>query len=486
VEVSPSIRDRVSKSAYDAVIVGAGPNGLSAAAMLAGRGASVLVLEAGSTAGGGCRTAELTVPGLKHDICSAIHPLGLGSPFLRTLPLEKHGLEWVQPDIPLAHPFDDAPPALLHRSIEETAETLGSDSRRYKKLIAPLTPDWDELCAALLNPLKMARYPFGLARFGLPALLSSRSLTDFAFEGGRAKAFISGLAAHSFLPLDKPITAAYGLVLAITGHAVGWPVARGGSQSIADALVSYIRSAGGEVVVDALVRDVDELPEAKVVLCDVAPLRFAEIAKRTLPEAYRRKLLAYRYGPATFKIDWAIDGPVPWKDAECARAGTVHLGPTRADIVNSERSIWQGAVSQAPFVLVAQQSLFDRTRIPEDRPNVQALWAYCHVPSGYTVDCTEIIEAQIERFAPGFRDRILARHTYSPAEFERYNANYVGGDINGGVLDFAQLIARPVLRTIPYATPVPGLYLCSASTPPGGGVHGMCGYYAALAALRDL
>ena len=444
-----------------------------------------MVVEAASSVGGGCRTAELTVPGLRHDVCSAIHPLGIGSPFFRTLPLHEHGLEWIHPDIPLAHPFDDGPPALLHRSIDETASTLGDDADRYRRLIAPLTPDWDEFCAALINPLKLAQYPLGLARFGLPSLLSSRYISDVAFKGGRAKAFFAGMAAHSFLPLEAPITSAFGLVLAILGHAVGWPVARGGSQSIADALVSYIRSCGGEVLTDARVDDLSDLPESKTILCDVSPKQFADMSKDRLPSAYLKKLLAYRYGPGVFKVDWALDGPVPWKSADCSLAGTVHLGPTRADITRSERSTWNGEVSTSPFVLLAQQSVFDPSRMPKGS-DTQAVWAYCHVPSGYDGDCTDLIESQIERFAPGFRDRIIQRSTLGPAGFQEYNANYIGGDINGGVLDLAQLLARPVLRAIPYATPVRGLYLCSASTPPGGGVHGMCGYYAALAALRDL
>ena len=482
--MNASIRDRAQQSHYDAVVVGSGPNGLAAAAMLSKRGASVLVVEAASTIGGGCRTAELTVPGLKHDVCAAIHPLGLGSPFFRTLPLEDHGLEWVQPEISLAHPFDDAPPVLLHRSIDETADTLGVDADRYRRLIAPLTPDWDEFCAALINPLNLAKYPLGLARFGIPSLLSSRFITDAVFRGGRAKAFFSGCAAHSFLPLDAPITASFGLVLAILGHAVGWPVAKGGSQSIPNALASYIRSCGGEILTEARVDNLDELPESTVILCDISPRQLVDLANSRLPDGYRRQLLAYRYGPGAFKIDWALDAPVPWKDPDCSRAGTVHLGPTRADITRSEKSTWHGAVSTSPFVLLGQQSTCDPSRRPND--NIHALWGYCHVPNGFEGDCTELVEAHIERFAPGFRNHIIARNTMGPAAFQAYNANYIGGDINGGVLDLSQFIARPTLRGIPYATPVRGLYLCSASTPPGGGVHGMCGYYAALAALRDL
>jgi len=477
----PTIRDRASRSAFDAIVIGAGPNGLAAAVYLAQKGCSVLALEARDTPGGGTRSAELTLPGFTHDICSAIHPLGYGSPFFRTLPLEKHGLEWIQPSAPLAHPFDDGTAALLERSIEETGETLGDDSRRYRRFMEPLIPDWDTLCAALLHPLRLAKYPLAWAKFDLWAARSARGLSDAAFKGPRARALFAGAAAHSMLPLEQSPSAAIGLVLMIAGHAVGWPLPRGGSQSIANSLCAYFASLGGELLTRAPVSSLDELPEAKIILCDISPKQLLAIAGEKLPLSYTRKLERYEYGPGVFKLDYALDGPIPWKATECARAGTVHLGGARAEIAASERAVWDGVPPESPYVLVAQQSLFDATRAPAGKHTV---WAYCHVPNGCTFDMSERIEAQVERFAPGFRDRILARHSFSPKKLEEYNANYIGGDINGGTEGWRQLFARPVLRAIPYATPVKGLFLCSASTPPGGGVHGMCGYYAALAALN--
>jgi len=470
-------------SEYDAVIVGSGPNGLAAAIKLAQAGLSVVILEAGTTPGGGCRSGELTLPGFTHDICSAIHPLGYGSPFFRTLPLEKHGLEWVQPTAALAHPFDDGPPALLYQSVEATAATLGADKDNYQKLMEPLVPDWEELCLALREPLRIARYPVGLARFGLKAMQSARSLTETAFQGGRARGFFSGMAAHSMLPLEQSPSAAFGLALGIAGHAVGWPFPVGGSQKLIDALVAYLQTLGGEVVTGVNVQSLDELPPSRLTLCDITPRRLVQIAGTRLLDGYRTRLKHYRYGMGAFKMDWALADPIPWKSPEVARAGTVHLGGTRAEISASERAAWGGKISDMPFVLLAQQSLFDPTRAPEGKHTV---WGYCHVPHGSTADMTKRIEAQIERFAPGFRDLILARHTLPPAALERYNANYIGGDINGGIQDWRQLFTRPVARWTPWSTPVPGLFLCSASTPPGGGVHGMCGYYAALAALSQL
>ncbi len=467
--------------AYDAVVVGAGPNGLAAAVRVAQAGRSVLVLEAEATPGGACRSGELTLPGFTHDLGSAVHPLGLGSPFFRTLPLDRHGLEWVQPPAPLAHPFDDGPAALLERSVAETSRTLGPDAARYERLMAGLVPDWDTLCAALREPLRMARSPLGLARFGLKAVRSARGLSDTAFEGSRARALFAGCAAHSFLPLEQSPSAAFGLVLAIAGHAVGWPIPRGGAQAITSALVSYLKSLGGEVVCDHPVTGLDQLPRARAVFCDITPRQLVALAGDRLPSGYRRRMEAYRYGPAAFKLDYALDGPIPWKDARCARAGTVHLGATRAEIAASERAVWRGEVSEAPYVLLSQPTLFDPTRAPAGR---HVVWAYCHVPNGYTGDMTTAIEAQIERFAPGFRDLVLARRVSTPAVLNSWNANLVGGDINGGAMDWAQLFLRPVPRVLPWATPVPGLYLCSSSTPPGGGVHGMGGFYAAEVALR--
>jgi len=471
---------RSSKIMYDAVIIGSGPNGLAAAIRFAQEGYSVLVLEAKDTPGGGCRTKELTLPGFQHDVCSAIHPLGYGSPFFRTLPLERYGLEWIQPEAALAHPFDNGPPALLYQSVEATAATLGADSKNYRRLMEPLVPNWDQAARALREPWRLAGHPIGLARFGLKAMLSSRALTEGAFSGGRARGFFSGMAAHSMLPLEQSPSAAFGLALGIAGHAVGWPFPRGGSQRITDALVAHLRTLGGEVVTGHEVKSLDELPPSRVVFGDITPRQLIQLGGDRLPEGYRRRLRRYRYGMGAFKLDWALDGPIPWKSPAVAKAGTVHLGGTRAEISHSEWAAAQGEIADLPYVLLAQQSVFDPTRAPDGK---HTAWGYCHVPNGCTVDMTNRIEAQIERFAPGFRDLILARHVMGPREMERYNANYIGGDINGGVQDWRQLFTRPMARWTPWSTPVPGLYLCSSSTPPGGGVHGMCGYYAAMAAL---
>jgi phytoene dehydrogenase-like protein len=468
---------------YDAVVVGSGPNGLAAAITMAQARLSVLVLEAAETIGGGTRSAELTLPGYIHDVCSAVHPLGAGSPFFRTLPLAEHGLEWIHPAAPLAHPFDDGTAAVLERSVEATGETLGRDATAYRKLMAPLVADWDKLAVDLLGPLRLPpRHPFTLARFGWHAIHSARGLAERLFEGERARALFGGMAAHSMIPLDQPPTAAFGLVIGILGHAVGWPMPRGGSQRIADALAGYLRTLGGEVVTGVRVEALDELPPAGAVLCDVTPRQLLHIAGQHLPARYRHKLEGYRYGPGVFKIDWALDGPIPWQAAECTRGGTLHLGGTLPEMVAAERAVWRGEHPEKPYVLVVQPSLFDPTRAPEGK---HTAWAYCHVPNGSTFDMTERIEAQIERFAPGFRDLILVRSVKSAVEMERYNPNYIGGDINGGVQDLRQLFTRPVFRLVPYSTPIKGLYICSSSTPPGGGVHGMCGYFAAQAALRD-
>ena len=466
---------------YDAVVVGGGPNGLSAAITVARTGRSVLVMEAEETVGGGVRSDELTLPGFVHDVCSSIYPLGIGSPFFNNLPLREHGLEWVHPQTPVAHPFDDGTAAVLERSVDETADALGPDANAYRRLMRPLVADWDKLADGILGPLRFPRHPLALARFGLKAIRSAKGLARSHFEGQRARSLFAGISAHSMMPLENRPTAAFGLVLAIAGHAVGWPLVKGGSQSLTSALAAYLLSLGGEIVTGAKVESLDELPEATVVFCDLTPSGLAKIAGDRLPARYRRRLGRFRHGVGVFKVDFALDGPVPWRAPECSRAGTVHLSGDIDETAASERAVWKGEHPERPHVLAAQHSLFDPTRAPEGK---HTLWTYCHVPSGSTFDMTGRIEAQIERFAPGFRDRILAKSIMSPARLEEYNPNYIGGDISGGAQDMRQLFTRPVARIVPYSTPVKGLYICSSSTPPGGGVHGMCGHHAALAALR--
>lgn len=467
----------------DAIIVGAGPNGLAAAITLAQAGCSTLVLEARETIGGGTRSAELTLPGFLHDVCSAVQPLSLASPFFRALPLADLGLEFVQPPLPLAHPLDDGTAVALSRSVTETADGLGPDAGTYRRVAEFLRDDWEKIIHEFLGPLRAPRHPLAMTGFGLLALQSARGLAERAFRGSRARALFAGLAAHAIQPLENPPTAAFGLMLGMLAHAVGWPVVRGGSQQIAAALARRLRALGGEIVTGHPVETLDALPPARALLLDVTPRQFLRLAGGRLPARYREALARYRYGPGIFKMDYALDGPVPWTAPECARAGTVHLGGTLEEIAASESAVWRGEHAERPYVLVAQQSLFDPTRAPEGR---HTLWAYCHVPNGSTVDMRARIEAQIERFAPGFRDRVLARHSHTAMEMERYNPNYVGGDINGGVQDFRQLFTRPAVRFPPYSTPLKGVYLCSSATPPGGGVHGMCGVFAAQTALRDL
>ncbi len=474
----------MTQSKYDAIVIGAGPNGLAAAITLARAGCSVLVLEANDTIGGGVRSAELTLPGFVHDVCSAIHPLMAASPFFRTLPLAEHGLELIYPPAVLAHPLDDGTAAVLERSIEATSQTLDGDAAAYSRFMKPHAADAEKIIVDLLGPLPLPpRHPIAFARFGRYAILPAHSLARWLFKGARAQALFAGVAAHSIMPLEHLATGGFGLTLAIIGHAIGWPLARGGSQKIADTLASYLRSLGGEIVTGHRVESLDELPPARALLFDVTPRQLLHIAGNRLPDGYRRCLERFRYGPGVFKVDLALDGPIPWKAKECARAGTVHVGGTLAEIASAERAVWKGENPEKPFVLLAQQSLFDPTRAPEGK---QTVWAYCHVPNGSTFDMTEWIERQIERFAPGFRDRILARSAMAPAAMERHNANYIGGDINGGVQDLWQLYTRPTFRWVPYSIPLKGLYICSSSTPPGGGVHGMCGYFAARAALQDV
>ncbi len=463
------------------IVIGSGPNGLAAAITLARAGRSVRVLEAQPTLGGGARSAALTLPGFLHDRCSAIHPMAIGSPFFRSLPLARHRLEWIQPGIALAHPLDDGSAAVLDRSMEETCASLGEDARAYRQLLGPLMLRWEELTAEFLRPmLHVPRHPWLLARFGLLALQSAAGLARRHFRGQRAQALFAGLAAHSFLPLEAPGSASFGLVLAMMGHAVGWPLPRGGSQKISDALAAHLRELGGTIETNRPVADVREFETERAVLLDLTAWQTARIAANRLPAGFRSHLAHFPHGPSVFKIDYALAASIPWKAEPCHRAGTVHLGGTLEEISTAERQVARGELPSRPFVLLAQQSLFDPTRAPAGQ---HTAWAYCHIPRGCTADCTGAIEAQIERFAPAFRERILMRHVSNPAALESNNANLDGGDICGGANDLWHLLARPIFSSVPYRTPVRGLYLCSSSTPPGGGVHGMCGHHAARAAL---
>ena len=470
-----------------AVVIGSGPNGLAAAITLARAGLEVEVHEAEEQGGGGLRSAELTLPGFVHDVCSSVHPLGFGSPFFRTLELD---VDWVQPDAPAAHPFDNGSAVLLERSVAATAAGLGRDDVAYGRLVAPLVDSWPEVARAVLGPhpvppRALFRVRERLGTRGVAAavragLSSARSLVEDQFADERTRAWFAGHAAHSMLPLERRPSAGFGLALAVLGHVVGWPFPRGGSQRLADALAAKLREVGGVIRTSS---PVDSLPSADVVLTDVVPRELVRLAAGRLPERYARQLGSYRHGPGAFKLDWALDGPIPWSAAECRRAGTVHLGGSLDEISASEWGAWRGRPAERPFVLLAQTSLFDPTRAPAGK---HTAWAYCHVPTGSAEDMTERIEAQVERFAPGFRELVLGRHAMGPAELERRNRNLVGGDLNAGAMDLGQLLFRPVRKLVPYRTPLRGLYLCSAATPPGGGVHGMCGYSAARVALRDL
>jgi phytoene dehydrogenase-like protein len=466
----------------DAIVVGAGPNGLSAAIVLARAGLQVVVYEAQAAIGGGCRSEALTLPGFVHDVCSAVHPMGIASPFFRSLPLGEHGLTWIQPPSMLAHPLDgDTPAALVNRSVANTARNLDGDGDGYRRLVGSAASAWHLLEDLVLSPPHVPRHPVAAARFGLRALQPAVRLAHHYLSTERARALFAGVAAHGMVPLEIAPSGAIGLVLGALAHAVGWPIPRGGAQRLADALASYLRSLGGRIVTDARVASLDELPPAQAVLCDLSPGPFLQIAGRTLPDGYKQKLARYRYGMGTFKVDWALDAPVPWRDDRVALTATVHVGGTLEEIARSERDAWTGRVSNRPFVLLVQPSLFDDSRAPAGK---HTLWAYCHVPHASAADMLPAIEEQIERFAPGFRDRVLARHVMTPADLERRNPNLVGGDIGMGVTDLRQLFRRPTWRW--YRTPRRGLYICSASTPPGVGVHGMCGYHAAQCALQDV
>jgi phytoene dehydrogenase-like protein len=467
---------------YDAIVVGSGPNGLAAAITMQQQGLSVLLIEGKDTIGGGMRTQELTLPGFQHDVCSAIHPMALGSPFFAALPLVEHGLEFTYASIEAAHPFDDGSAAFLSRSITETAQSLGVDGKKYLKLIEPIVADWEALAQDTMGPLRFPKHPLLLVKFGLSALLPA-DFTANKFETQTAKGLWGGMSAHAIQPFDNWASSAIGLVLLAVGHRYGWPIPKGGSQAIAHALASFFISLGGQIQTNHSVTDVEELPKHKVLLLDLTPKQILKIAGKKLANGYQKQLKKYRYGMGVFKVDWALDGPVPFKNEYCSKAATIHLGNTYREIADSEKMTSKGRHPDKPFVLLAQQSVFDPSRAPEGK---QTAWAYCHVPNGSTKDMTSAIENQVERFAPGFKDRILAKSTLNSSELEVYNPNYVGGDINGGIIDIKQLYTRPIFSLTPYRTSNPSIYICSSSTPPGGGVHGMCGYHAAKTALKDI
>jgi len=469
-----------SQQRYDAIVIGSGPNGLAAAITMAQAGRSVLVVEAQNTIGGGTRSAELTIPGFVHDVCSAVHPMAVASPFFRGLPLAAHGLEWIEPATPLAHPLDDGTAVVLEHSVAQTARGLGEDGQRYTKLVTPLIAAWPKVESFAMGPIALPRHPFAAARFGWAAMRSASGFAHKYFRGARARALFAGLAAHAILPLERMPSAAIGLVIGIAAHRGGWPFARGGSQSIANALASYLFSLNGEIVTDFSVDSLEDLPPAGAVLCDVTPRQLLAIAGDALPPGFRAALTQYRYGPGACKVDWALDGPIPWRAEACRRAGTVHVGGTFEEIAAAELAAWTQRASEKPFVLLAQPTVCDPTRAPAGK---HVAWGYCHVPNDSRADMSDRIEEQIERFAPGFRKLILKRNVITASEMHLHNANLVGGDIGGGAVDLKQLFLRPTRRF--YRTPAKGIYFCSSSTPPGPGVHGMCGHLAACAALQD-
>ena len=465
------------------MVVGSGPNGLSAAVAMAQGGASVLVLEAAEDIGGGTRTAELTLPGFHHDVCSAVHTTGILSPFLRSLPLEEHGLRWIVPKASVAHPLDDQPAVVMWHSLEQTCDELGADASSYRGLVAPFLENADGFFSDVLGPLGWPEHPTTFLRFGLRAMWPATTFARWRFQQSRARALFAGCAGHSILPLGQPFTAALGLIFSIAGHVEPWPVAAGGSRAIPRALAGVLEQLGGQIRTGIHVTSAADLPDARVYLFDTSPDQLSSIAGEALPSGYRRRLGRYRYGPGAFKLDWALDGPIPWRDPRCREASTIHVGGTLEEIAASEAAMFRGRHPERPYILLCQQSELDASRAPEGK---HTGYAYCHVPGGSSVDMTEAIENQVERFAPGFKDRILARHTMSALDFQRYNPNYVGGAITGGVADVFQLFTRPVARLDPYSTPNPRVFICSASTPPGGGVHGMCGYHAAQSALKHI
>jgi phytoene dehydrogenase-like protein len=468
-------------SRMDAVVVGSGPNGLAAAITIAQTGRSVVLFEGAESIGGGCRSAELTLPGFVHDVCSAIHPFAIVSPAFRSLPLEAHGLAWVEPPIMAAHPLDDGHAAVVYRSVESTARALGDDGQAYADLFGPLLESWPRIEDAVLGPLRWPTHPLALARFGLRALQSAEGLARRTFSSATARALLAGMAAHGMLPLDKPLTAGIGLTLTLMAHVAGWCFPRGGAQRLTDALAAHFRLLRGEIVAAHPIRSMRDVPPARAVLFDLSPRPLLQIAGELFPASYRHALQRYRYGMGVFKVDWALADPIPWSAPRCRESATVHLGGTLEEIARAEREPWNGRPSDRPFVLLAQHTPFDSTRAPAGR---HTAWAYCHVPSGSPADMLPQIEDQIERFAPGFRARVLARSVMRPADLEHMNPNLVGGDIAAGVSDLRQFFTRPTWRT--YSTPARGIYICSAATPPGVGVHGMGGYFAAQRALKEV
>ena len=459
------------------MVVGSGPNGLAAAIVLAQAGISVEVRETAEIAGGGARSGELTIPGFTHDLGSAVHPLAVASPFFSTLPLADHGLKWIWPAAALAHPFDDGTAVTLERDVEATAGQLRGDAGAYRNLFGPLVKNWAVLADELLRPFRLPKHPFLLASFGLRALQPCSMLARSAFRAERARALFAGMAAHSILKLESPLSSAFGLLLGAAGHAVGWPIPQGGSQHIADALSSVLQSLGGRLSTGSRVGSIRE-PGADLTMCDVTPRQFLSLAGAHLPDSYKQALREYRYGPGVFKVDWALREPIPWTARECLRAATVHVGGSLDEIAASERAAWEGKAPEKPFLVLAQPSVFDASRAPMGR---HTAWAYCHVPNGWPGSALRQIEAQIERFAPGFQECVLARTAHTTADMQKWNENLVGGDINGGAATVKQFFFRPTWRR--YATPLKGVYLCSSSTPPTGGVHGMCGFWAARWAL---
>ena len=473
---SKTARPELPKS--DVIVVGSGPNGLAAAIRMAQAGRSVVVVEAADQPGGGVRSQELTRPGFIHDVCSSVYPMAVSSPFFKTLPLHEHGLEWIYPLAEVAHPLDDGTAVMLYRSLEETTRNFGLDGENYKALFSDFVARWNELTEDALAPLRIPKHLLFYARFGKLAIRSARSLARAYFKTERVRALFGGIAAHAVLPLEKLGTGGFTLVLAISGHACGWPLARGGAQQLTNALLSLLRSLGGQIVTGYKVESLDELPPARNIFLDITPKQLLKMGGDRLPEFYNQKLRKYRYTMGAFKMDWALDRPVPWRAPECAQAGTIHLGGSFEEISDSERQAWQGKASARPFVLAVQPSIFDPSRAPAGK---HTFWAYCHVPNGSQQNMVDAIENQIERFAPGFRDCIIARSVLSPADLEKHNPNLIGGDFSGGAATLDQLFFRPTASM--HKTPARGVYLCSSSTPPGGGVHGMCGFYAAEAAL---